>query len=119
MLADQRRLRRTSLRIPCRVYGDDAVCRHASIHTVNLNRKGLLMSWENAAAAPQIGAHLEIEVPLPGHPVFGSKCMYFEAVVRRVEFQDGCRYLVAVEASKSGFRQLQAPELPPATLLVQ
>ena len=111
---------RTSVTLECRVRSCGQNGRWASVSTLNISKRGVLTIWEHASLLPRIGQNMIVEVPLPGHPAFGTRCLRFVAAVQRVQRLEKCIYLVALHASKTGIRQLkEAPEPAWATATVQ
>jgi hypothetical protein len=97
---------RIEIKLRCHVTSP-ALWAPSAMHTDNISRSGLLVSWsgtESPLPLPGLGQILTIEIELPANHGFGQKCIHCQGTVTRISnFQPEAPH-VAMRVNYMDFR---------------
>src|ERR1051325_8418818 len=97
---------RIEIKLRCHVTSP-AVWLQADMHTENISRSGILISWRADDAngvLPALGQILTVEVELPANHGFGQKCIHCQGLVMRISQNDPEGPRIALRVNYMDFR---------------
>src|ERR1700704_4436080 len=97
---------RIEIKLRCHVTSP-ALWMKSAMHTENISRSGILISWRGEEAAlpvPALGQIITVEIELPANHGFGQKCIHCQGTMMRVTCTDGEHPLIALRVNYMDFR---------------